>query len=105
MLLTPGVKPGVIEEVLRAAEAAAISEKEKFRRDERRGVFAVRRDDIGDALPARGDGQHPDIGQVVALRVQVAAVGLGVANNLTEHARLVEGSAGRRHGSPIAFQK
>ena len=53
VLLTGGVEPGVVEKILGPGEARPVGEKKEFRGDERRGVLAVRRDDIGDALPAR----------------------------------------------------
>ena len=74
MLVAGGVEPGVIEKILGAVEAGPVGEEEEFRRDERRGVLAVRRDDIGDARPAGGDGQHPDIGEIVALRMEIAPI-------------------------------
>ncbi len=55
MLLAAGVEPGVIEKVLGAAEPSAVGEEKEFGRDERRRAVTVGRDDIGDALPARGD--------------------------------------------------
>jgi hypothetical protein len=52
VLLSCPVEPRVVEKVLGTIEARAIGEKKEFGRDERRGVVAVRGDDIGDALAA-----------------------------------------------------
>ena len=65
MLLARSVEPGVVEEVVGTAQTGAIGEEEEFRRYQLRGVFAVRRDDIGDARPAGRDREHADIGQAV----------------------------------------
>jgi hypothetical protein len=52
MLLTCPVEPGVVKKVLGAIEAASVGEEKKIGRNERRGVVAVRGDDVGDSFPA-----------------------------------------------------